>query len=358
MSDFGYPPVQYGGWDSPRSRWYGMTAAHNTVVVDGNSQKRVNPPIRGKTTLWADGGMLKAIRVNAPAVNNTKQYERTLAMVNLSDRDSYIIDIFRTVGGKEHARFMHAAYGKMELTGLNPVSSADYGQGTQMRTIRTDASPRPGWRADWKIEDVYRYLPAGSDIHVRYTDLTTGGRVSSAEGWLAPQSFNETGDSWIPRLIVQKSAPAEPLASTFAGVIEPYEKNSNITGIRRLKITTSQGAEYPDNTVAVEITLADGTRDIFLSADPENPLNLSPSFAENGVLVEKTHRIETDGELCFVRKSPSGKVTNIAISRGSYIRGKGFGLELKRKTEFFEMGSAGGKEEILSGTKDDVKRMY
>ena len=35
MPDFGYPPVQYGGWDSPRAQWYRMSAAHNTVVVDG-----------------------------------------------------------------------------------------------------------------------------------------------------------------------------------------------------------------------------------------------------------------------------------------------------------------------------------
>ncbi|MHB9030090.1 MAG: heparinase II/III domain-containing protein [Candidatus Latescibacterota bacterium] len=358
MSDFGYPPVQYGGWDSPRSRWYGMTAAHNTVVVDGKNQKSANPPIGGKTTLWADGGILRAIRVNAPAVNDTKQYERTLAMVNISDRDSYIIDVFRTVGGKDHSRFIHTAYGQLELTGLNPVSSADYGQGTQMRNIRTDASPKPGWRADWKIEDRTGYLPAGSDIHVRYTDLTSGARVSSAEGWLAPRSFNETGDSWIPRLIIQKSAPAEPLASTFAGVIEPYGKSSNIRSIRRLKISTPKGTEYPDNTVAIEITLADGSRDIFISADPENPLNLTPSFAESGVMVQKDHRMETDCELCYVRKSPSGKVTNIAISGGSYIRGTGFGLELKRKAEFFEISSTGGKIEILSGAKTDVKRIY
>jgi hypothetical protein len=38
MPDFGYPPVQFGGWGSARSLWYHMTAGHNTVVVDGQSQ--------------------------------------------------------------------------------------------------------------------------------------------------------------------------------------------------------------------------------------------------------------------------------------------------------------------------------
>ena len=36
ISDLGYPPVQFGGgWDSPHVGWYVSTAAHNTVVVDG-----------------------------------------------------------------------------------------------------------------------------------------------------------------------------------------------------------------------------------------------------------------------------------------------------------------------------------
>ncbi|HEY3297931.1 MAG TPA: heparinase II/III family protein, partial [Armatimonadota bacterium] len=39
MPEFGYPPVQFGGWDSPRATWYTMSAAHNTVVVDGLSHR-------------------------------------------------------------------------------------------------------------------------------------------------------------------------------------------------------------------------------------------------------------------------------------------------------------------------------
>ncbi|MEA2735001.1 MAG: oligo-alginate lyase, partial [Humisphaera sp.] len=33
MPDFGYPPVQFGGWDSPRANWYKSAWSHNTVVV-------------------------------------------------------------------------------------------------------------------------------------------------------------------------------------------------------------------------------------------------------------------------------------------------------------------------------------
>ncbi|MGB9588303.1 MAG: heparinase II/III domain-containing protein, partial [Armatimonadota bacterium] len=38
LPDFGYKPLQYGGWHSYKATWYGIWAAHNTVVVDGWSQ--------------------------------------------------------------------------------------------------------------------------------------------------------------------------------------------------------------------------------------------------------------------------------------------------------------------------------
>jgi len=39
LPDFGYPPVNYGGWDSPQALWYRTAASHNTVVVDGEEQR-------------------------------------------------------------------------------------------------------------------------------------------------------------------------------------------------------------------------------------------------------------------------------------------------------------------------------
>ena len=40
MPDFGYPPVQFGGWGSRRAHWYRSTPAHNTVVVDDRDTMR------------------------------------------------------------------------------------------------------------------------------------------------------------------------------------------------------------------------------------------------------------------------------------------------------------------------------
>ncbi len=107
MVDFGYPPVQYGGWESEKVRWYYSTAAHNTVVVDGRNQRGE----AGRHTLWATVKGVQAIRVSAPAVYGIPQFERTLVMVDVSDKDFYVLDIFRVVGGSTHDRFMHSTFG-------------------------------------------------------------------------------------------------------------------------------------------------------------------------------------------------------------------------------------------------------
>ncbi|MBI2435956.1 MAG: heparinase II/III family protein, partial [Candidatus Hydrogenedentes bacterium] len=62
--EMGYPPVQFGGWGSPRARWYTMTAAHNTVVVDRVDQKNG----AGETTLWLDASRVHAIRARGSAM--------------------------------------------------------------------------------------------------------------------------------------------------------------------------------------------------------------------------------------------------------------------------------------------------
>ena len=64
MPELGYPPVQYGGWASPRALWYRSSAAHNTMVIDGQD----HPVVTGRTTLLADGKHFRAVRAEADDV--------------------------------------------------------------------------------------------------------------------------------------------------------------------------------------------------------------------------------------------------------------------------------------------------
>src|SRR4030095_8527986 len=58
LPDFGSPPVQFGGWETPRANWYKIRASHNTVVVDRKNLVTSS----GKTTLWADRKQFDAVR--------------------------------------------------------------------------------------------------------------------------------------------------------------------------------------------------------------------------------------------------------------------------------------------------------
>ena len=137
LPDFGYPPVQYGGWTAPRAVWYTQTAAHNTVAVDGQNTK----PGTGTTTLWFDGNQFRAMRASGPKLIGGQQYERTVALVDISESDSYVIDVFRVEGGTEHTRFLHGHFGKVAARGLSvaPVEQTRYGE--VMRNFQRDLKP-------------------------------------------------------------------------------------------------------------------------------------------------------------------------------------------------------------------------
>ncbi|HJN14140.1 MAG TPA: heparinase II/III family protein [Armatimonadota bacterium] len=251
MPDFGYPPVQFGGWGSAKSAWYGITPAHNTVVVDGKSQ----PGGSGKCTLWIDEPGLKVIRADAPALIGGTRYERSVAQIDISPRDFYLIDIFRVVGGSDHAKFMHSHFGEISTEGLDLSPTEDFGHRTQMSNFQVDPSPKPGWTVDWDVEDRYELLPEPRDIHLRYTDLTQGAEAYTCEAWVVEGMYSSTIETHIPRVMTRRRGEA-PLASTFVAVIEPYEDSSNIASIRRL----DEGAHASDQAVVVEITLTDGRR--------------------------------------------------------------------------------------------------
>lgn len=311
LPDFGYKPVQFGGWGSPKANWYGKTPAHNTVVVDGLDQGNGG----GQTTLWADGKEFHAIRASGPTASGVKQFERTVAMVDISDEDFYILDVFRVVGGKDHAKFTGSHFGTITTQGLSLQPAPDYGNGTQMRNFQVDAKPANPWSVDWKIEDKYKFLPPGSEVHLRYTDLTNGAEAYTAEAWVAIGGYYDTNDeAWIPRIMTRRSG-TEPLASTFVAVMEPYEKQSAIAGIKRLALQTEDGTLYPDSFAAVEVSLAGGGKDLLISAgDP-------------GTTVQKDWGVRTDAELCLVRLDASGKVKEVVMCKGSFMEvgGKDFG---------------------------------
>ena len=333
MPDFGYPPVQFGGWGSPKANWYRMTAAHNTVVVDGRNHVGTG----GKTTLWADGEMFHAIRASAPGLIGGKQFERTVTLVDVSERDSYVLDVFRVVGGTDHTKFQHSHFGTIETKGLALKPTDAYIRGTQMRDFRYDPEPAKAWQVDWKVDDRYRLLPSGSEVHLRYTDLTQDAEAAVAEGWIVAGGYSSGAETWIPRVMVRRRSETAPLASTFVAVIEPYETSSNIAGIRRLPLVAPNGLQFGDNHVAIEIAFVDGRRDVLVAVDVEDSLGQQPSFIEVRAAVQPDCCLETDAKLCLVRLDRNQQPQRIAMCQGRYVQVGKSRLQLKERAAFLEI---------------------
>jgi hypothetical protein len=157
--------------------------------------------------------------------------------------------------------------------------------------------------------------------------------------------------------MVRRRADVAPLSSTFVDVIEPYEGASNIAAIHRLSLETPDGKLYPDTCVAVEIGLADGRRDLLISADAENPLGLAPSLSEGGKMVQKEWSLATDGELCWVRLNAGGEIERVALCHGNEVSVKGITLKLKQPADFIEIRFDDGVPSVVSGNPDYVSEV-
>ena len=313
LPDFGYPPVQYGGWDSPHARWYLMTAAHNTVVVDGKNQQAGS----GFVQLWLDEVWVKAVQASAPNLISGQQYQRTVVLVDINERNFYVADIFRIVGGTVHDKFTHSHFGTVTVNAPTQTvptpteyASAQMRQFVQIApsqlTRPSSPVPRP-LQVDWQIQDRYGYLPKGKIVRLRLFDLTANSEAFLCEGWIA-LGINTTEEAWVPRLMVRRRGN-EPLASTFVAVLVPYEGDkSPIVSVRRLPLQMPDGTLDGDAHVALEITHADGTKDLLIAMDTENPLNLQLDFRKAQQVEQPDWKWRTMSELCLVRKDRTGKI--------------------------------------------------
>lgn len=333
MPDFGYPPVQYGGWYTRQVYWYQFSTSHNTVLVDRKNQS-ADAGLAGKTTLWCTGGNFKAVRVSAPGMIQGKQYERTLALIDISAADSYILDIFRVSGGSEHTWLMHGTFGELTTTGLELKPGRIYGNDAIMRNFLADDKPAEVWTADWKTRDYYHRFEGDRDIHLRYTGITGSCTVQTYEAWVSLGGYNTLKEEWIPGIMSERRAEdGKTLTSVFVGIIEPYEDKPQIAEVRQLKLFCGNKDCALPGDIAIEVVLKNGDRDLLISIDTEVRTGLE---SVNGIsLDEGDWKVNTDCELCMIRKS--GDTTRIVICRGSYIIINGKEIRLGERTDIKEL---------------------
>jgi oligo-alginate lyase len=373
LPPFGYPPVQFGGWVSPKALWYRKTASHNTVVVDGQDQmpgigqreteplaEQLNPLKRhqaGKTTCWMPGKNVQGIRVSGAALYRglqLQQYERTVALVDISENDSYVLDVFRVIGGSDHVKLTHGYFGELVTEGLHLKPVDDLGFDAQISELRSDDRPVSGWKAMWKVRDDYHYLPADAEIQLHYFDATTDAMAGVAKTWMA-FGFNSDQTAEIPCLLVRRKSALPGLASCFADVIEPSEKQSRINAVQRLEVCSMDQTAYSDMNVALVVHLQNGEQDRILAMDVENPLRQTPSFVTSRVAVVPQWRLVTDAEFCLLRTDQTGQIKKLALAHGTYVKVGDFEMHANAGSAFLEMDLLHGALSVVAGEAETVK---
>lgn len=339
LPDLGYPEYAIA-WPSAQG-WTKNTVAHNTVVVDG---RRQTPTPTGDQRVFADTPRVQFSEVDGGAAYpHTSLYRRSAAMIQIDNERSYVVDLFRVKGGREHVYSFHAAEGDVTTQGLTierqpgtyagsnvpfgsfydePFSGQYSGSGFQfLDNVETAAGTPSSFAVDWKIRDVYGMLPAAlkDRVHVRMTMVGNEGQVALATGYT-------TKDAPMKRLryLLVKNTGA-PAHSRFASVIEPYAGDPAVQSVELLPLAGNESKDV----VAMKISLATGRTDyIFSSLDQAEHATADGRYKFKGAYAVYAERhgvhdfafladggsLSVDGKVVAEGISPTGKVTNVNVA--------------------------------------------
>lgn len=294
MPDLGYPEYATN-WPS-RYEWTEHTISHNTVTVD---RFRQETNLLGRANFVVEGKGVSAAEISSSAAYpQTSLYQRTVAMIDVSDTDSYVVDIFRVKGGKEHMYSLHGAEGEVETEGLNLVDQpkgtlagesvepyADLGLSANgwakatgyqyLYDVRRDTKPSAQPAVTYKVVDTHHALKEPKDVRLRINLISPPGEVILAHG---DPPRNKPGN---PRRLWYVLSPHSASESTFVSVIEPYVGSRTISKIER----SDDG-----NTVTLTITTASGRVDTVVSA--LKPVSVGEFSGRFCVISKENGRVE------------------------------------------------------------------
>ncbi len=117
LTDMGYP----AHWLPKNTYWTSNTASHYGVVVDQVCQQTTN---RAWLRTLADAGYVQLMDADASLVaypKRTDRYRRTVALVDIDAERSYLLDIFRVRGGRQHDYSFHGPpFPEFSVSGATP----------------------------------------------------------------------------------------------------------------------------------------------------------------------------------------------------------------------------------------------
>lgn len=298
--------------DSPMNAWIGSTLSHNLVVVDGEEQRgdRARDGRHPSLRLMASTPRVSVVEAASDAYPQCREYRRLVALVKGPDAESFVVDVFRVKGGREHAYRVFselaasdAPGGELRFEGIElppepPLPQV--GGSTRrddifgLRDIRVNEAPPARWQATWREKDRAYRLWMLAPVHA----------VAAANG-PGQQSRAQMGRRVRT---VDAMRRGESLESTFVAVHEPAGPGGvgPVRAIERLAVPDAAG---PD-AVALRIESGWGTYRVFVD------------FA-GGARVEG---IEFEGRFGVLCRTPRGERWLMAAGAAT-LRPDAFGFE-------------------------------
>ena len=279
VPDMGYP-LYTGRWPK-RWGWVNHIISHNTCMV--NDTNPSSGSFSGKTRLFSEAGPLRVVDVDGGDIyEGVTTYRRSMAMVDVDDTHSYVLDVFWVRGGTNHRLIQNGGGPAVTTEGLEltvqstgTLAGPDiaYGEpydgeltphymGTGFSFLEnvSKGGPAHEFHVDWRIVDPRRERPDDWQRHLRVHNLAEVDEVVLADG--IPPLFR--GNPERLRYLL-RSRLGEDRESQFISVIEPYASEPFIASVRALEVES----DLDVFVAAVEVTLVDGRRDVLLMTEEE-----------------------------------------------------------------------------------------
>ena len=182
LTEMGYP----SHWDDKGERFTRGMPCHYVVEID---QKRSSNKKSGYLDFFAGGEKVRLARAHAEAIypGTAELYQRTFAMIDLDESNSFLIDLFGVKGGSLHDYHFHGLpFGEFSTEGLDHLSTQErgtllgeeigWGKDESNRSSGYDYlrnvrrfKPREVWCVKWVGRDDCRlayYMPAFPEVLV------------------------------------------------------------------------------------------------------------------------------------------------------------------------------------------------
>ena len=256
------------------------------------NQDREN--VHNNVLIWEPGyrsfSAVQVVEVEATDAyrGTVDRYQRALVMVDVSDGDQYLVDVFRVRGGTEYDWLLHGGHDRNILTtslAMKPVSRR------LGRIVSKQASTTSGsWEASFNYENGVKSRVLMSGRPGTVISMGTGPRYE----------YGGKQD----HLVVHRSAEPDQ-EEIFLAVHEAHKGVTVVTSIEELKFE-GEG----NSATGLRITLSDGAVDFLV-----HTLDEGPSFPEHRVVDTD---IRVSGRVAHVR-TRGGRVEWMYLVQGGEL---------------------------------------